>query len=116
MQRAVDSATELTKAMRKSILAGERINMDALLADKGLATAQRDLYQAKYNYTLALLRLKQQAGTLSIEDLEKIAHYFERDETTPQYVRTEYQGKEPVVGKVEVKTQPSIVLPDLLAR
>ena len=116
LQRAVDSATELTKAMRKSILAGERINMDALLADKGLATAQRDLFQAKYNYTLALLRLKQQAGTLSIEDLEKVASYFERDASMPQYARYEYQGKEPQVGKVEVKVSPNIVLPDLLVR
>jgi protease secretion system outer membrane protein len=79
LNRAVESATELTKAMRLSIKGGERINMDALLADKGLANAQRDLAQAKYNYLLSYLRLKQQAGNLTSEDLQHVASYFEID-------------------------------------
>lgn len=79
LNRAVESATELTKAMRKSVKGGERINLDVLMADKGLATAQRDLAQAKYNYLLAYLRLKQQAGNLTSEDLQTVATYFERD-------------------------------------
>jgi protease secretion system outer membrane protein len=69
---------ELTKAMRLSIKGGERINMDALLADKGLANAQRDLAQSKYNYLLSYLRLKQQAGNLRSEDLQEVALFFER--------------------------------------
>ncbi len=80
LNRAVDSATELTKAMRKSVQGGQRINLDILLADKGLATAQRDLAQAKYNYMLALLKLKQQAGNLTIEDLENVALNFRKDQ------------------------------------
>lgn len=80
LNRAVESALELTKAMRKSIKGGERINLDVLLADKGLATAQRDLAQAKYNYLLSYLRLKQQAGNLTSEDLQLVATYFERDQ------------------------------------
>lgn len=79
LHRAVDSANELTKAMRKSVQGGQRINLDVLLADKGLATAKRDLAQAKYNYMLASLRLKQQAGTLTLEDLEKTAKNFQTD-------------------------------------
>jgi protease secretion system outer membrane protein len=79
LNRAVESSTELTKAMRLSIKGGERINMDALLADKGLANAQRDLAQAKYNYLLSYLRLKQQAGNLRSEDLQEVAMYFERN-------------------------------------
>ena len=79
LNRAVESATELTKAMRLSIKGGERINMDALLADKGLANAQRDLAQAKYNYLLSFLRLKQQAGNLTSDDLQEVATYFDRD-------------------------------------
>lgn len=77
LTRAVESATELVKAMRKSIQAGQRINLDALIADKGLATAQRDLSQARYAYLLATLRLKQQAGILTLEDLEKVATNFQ---------------------------------------
>jgi len=79
LNRAVESAAELTKAMRKSVRGGERINLDVLLADKGLATAQRDLSQAKFNYLLAYARLRQQAGNLTSEDLQLIASYFERD-------------------------------------
>lgn len=80
LNRAVDSATELTRAMRKSVQGGQRINLDVLVADKGLATAKRDLAQAKYNYMLSLLRLKQQAGNLALEDLEKIAMNFQKDQ------------------------------------
>jgi protease secretion system outer membrane protein len=78
LNRAVESSMELTKAMRLSIKGGERINMDALLADKGLANAQRDLAQSKYNYLLSYLRLKQQAGNLRSEDLQEVALFFER--------------------------------------
>lgn len=79
LNRSVISGIELSKAMRKSVQGGQRINLDVLLADKALATAQRDLAQAKYNHFLTLLRLKQQAGTLEIDDLEKVAGNFERD-------------------------------------
>jgi len=79
LKRSVESGKELTKAMRKSVQGGQRINLDVLLADKGLATSQRDLAQAKYNHLLAFLKLKQQAGTLSIEDLELVARNFEED-------------------------------------
>ena len=79
LNRAVDSASELTRAMRKSVQGGQRINLDILMADKGLATAKRDLAQAKYNYMLSLLRMKQQAGTLTLEDLEKTAKNFQTD-------------------------------------
>ena len=79
LTRAVDSARELTKAMRKSVVGGVRINLDILVADKTFASAQRDLAQAKYAYLLATLKLKQAAGTLSFDDLEKVALYFKRD-------------------------------------
>lgn len=82
LNRAVESSTQLIKAMRLSVKGGERINLDVLMADKTLATAQRDLAQAKYNYLLASLRLKQQAGTLTVEDLQKVATNFHRSPNT----------------------------------
>lgn len=117
LQRAVESATELTKAMRQSIIAGERINMDALIADKGLVTAQRDLAQTKYNYTIALLRLKQQAGTLNAEDLEKIAAFFERDPSTPKLAIIKDEKSLGSNGAVSVQSSPKLLtLPDLLTK
>jgi len=79
LNRSVISGTELTKAMRKSVQGGQRINLDILVADKTLATSKRDLAQANYNHLLAYLKLKQQAGTLEIEDLEVVARFFESD-------------------------------------
>lgn len=83
LMRAVSSSSELTRAMRKSIQGGVRINLDALFADKAFATAQRDLAQAKYSYLLSVLKLKQQAGILTVEDLEKTAAYFQLDSGRP---------------------------------
>lgn len=82
LNKAVESATELTKAMRKSVIGGQRINVDVLLADKALATAKKDLAQSKYVYMLSLLRFKHQAGTLALEDLEKAALNFYKDSTS----------------------------------
>lgn len=79
LNRAVESAKELTKAMRKSVAGGVRINLDILVADKGFASSQRDLAQAKYAYLLAVMKLKQQAGNLTLEDLERAAAFFKRD-------------------------------------
>ena len=79
LERAVESATELTRAMRSSVRGGVRINLDILVAEKTLATAQRDLAQAKYNYMLSYIKLKQQAGNLTIEDLERVAVNFYKD-------------------------------------
>lgn len=74
---AQDSATQLVKSMRKSVLAGERINVDVLLAEKGLLNTRRDLAQAKYNYLLAYLRLNQLGGVLEVEEFQKVASYFQ---------------------------------------
>ena len=109
LNRAVESATELTKAMRNSVKGGERINLDVLLADKGLATAQRDLAQAKYNYLLAYLRLKQQAGNLTSEDLQLAATFFERDQGAPYplpNLSTATAEKVPALAKVDVLAAP----------
>jgi protease secretion system outer membrane protein len=122
LTRAVESASELTLAMRKSVRGGERINLDVLMADKGLATAQRDLAQAKYNYLLAYLRLKQQAGNLTAEDLQLVSTYFERDQNKlalanpmdSQSNKASVQAKAvapAIEGKVNVMAMPPSDLP-----
>jgi protease secretion system outer membrane protein len=73
---AVDSALLLVQATEKSIKGGIRINLDLLNAQSQLFSAQIDLAEARYNYLLAYLRLRLAAGTLVLEDLEKIAAYF----------------------------------------
>lgn len=115
LNRAVESASELTKAMRKSVKGGERINLDVLMADKGLATAQRDLAQAKYNYLLAYLRLKQQAGNLTSEDLQLVATYFERDQNVlPPTTKSAQNKPKPIeaMATVDVRAVPASSVPD----
>ena len=79
LERAVESATTLTRAMRKSVAAGERANIDVLLADKTRANAEKDLSQAKYNYLVATLKLKQLAGNLNVGDLQQVAENFDKN-------------------------------------
>lgn len=76
LELAVDSALLLVQATEKSIQGGIRINLDLLDAQRQLFSAQVDLAQARYDYLLAYLRLRQAAGTLILEDLEKVAAHF----------------------------------------
>ena len=76
LELAVDSALLLVQATDKSIKGGVRINLDLLDAQRQLFSAQVNLAEAKYNYLLAYLRLRLAAGTLALDDLEKVATYF----------------------------------------
>ena len=115
LNRAVESAMELKKAMRQSVKGGERINLDVLMADRQAANAQKDLAQAKYNYLLSYLRLKQQAGNLSSQDLETVATYFERDKSfvPPAVVPAKplaLKASEPIAQVSVLANPPSAVL------
>lgn len=76
LNKARSSATLLVEAMRKGVQAGERINLDVLVAQKNLFVTSRDLAQAKYNYLLAYLKVKQLTGELEVDDFQKVATYF----------------------------------------
>jgi protease secretion system outer membrane protein len=76
LEKAVSSSSLLIQATEKSILGGVRINLDLLNAKQQLYTSQRDLAQARYNYLLAIVKLRAAAGTLSDQDLLEVAAYF----------------------------------------
>ncbi|MEY3106043.1 MAG: hypothetical protein RIT35_204 [Pseudomonadota bacterium] len=76
LQSAQESSELLVKAMRKSVQSGERINLDILLAQKGLFLTSRDLSQAKYGYLIAYLKLFQLGGSLDPIDFNQVALYF----------------------------------------
>ena len=61
LEFAVESAELLVHATQKSIQGGIRINLDLLDAQQQLYSTQGELTQARYNYLLAYLRLKQAA-------------------------------------------------------
>ncbi len=74
--KSVKSAELLVDATRQSIKGGVRINLDLLNAQQQLFAARRDLAQARYNYLLSYLRLRNAAGTLDGNDLQLVASYF----------------------------------------
>lgn len=76
LDKAVASSQELVKATEKSIKGGIRINLDLLNAQQQLFTNLRDRAQARYDYLVALVRLRAAAGTLSGDDVREIGTYF----------------------------------------
>jgi protease secretion system outer membrane protein len=76
LEKAVESGKLLMTATEQSIKGGVRINLDLLNAQQQLYTSERDLAQARYNYLVALLRLRSAAGTLGPDDVREIALYF----------------------------------------
>ncbi|MFI4938966.1 MAG: TolC family outer membrane protein [Burkholderiales bacterium] len=74
--KSVKSAKLLITATMQSIKGGVRVNLDLLNAKQQLYLAQRDLAQARYSYLLADLKLRADAGVLSIDNLYSIAGYF----------------------------------------
>jgi len=76
LMTSVESADLLVQATRQSIKGGVRINLDLLNAQQQLFAARRDLAQARYSYVLSDLRMRNAAGTLSVDDLRTMAAYF----------------------------------------
>ncbi|MES2072362.1 MAG: TolC family outer membrane protein [Pseudomonadota bacterium] len=74
--KSVNSATELVQATKQSVKGGVRINLDVLNAQQQLVQAKRDLAQARYNYLVAYLRLRNAAGILSGDDLRTVSGFF----------------------------------------
>ncbi|MGH8465163.1 MAG: TolC family outer membrane protein [Pseudomonas sp.] len=75
-QMAVDSARELTVAVRKSVAGGERVNADVLDAEQRYVDALKNLAQARYAYLMAWIKVKQLAGTLTADDVRQVGDYF----------------------------------------
>ena len=79
LENSVDSARMLVEATQKSIGAGMRTNLDLLNAQQQLFAAKRDLSQARNNYLLYYLKLRQAAGVVDMGDLREVAGYFVAD-------------------------------------
>jgi len=68
--RAVASSEAAEQATRYGYEAGKRTMVDVLNAQSATTEARRNYDQARFGHLLSMLRLKQQAGALSIEDFE----------------------------------------------
>ncbi|RKF17558.1 heme transporter [Altericroceibacterium spongiae] len=74
--QAAAAAKERLRATRRSIVGGERTNLDALDAERQRLEALRDLARARYDYLLAWLSLRWQAGTLDDDAIKRVGGCF----------------------------------------
>lgn len=69
LEQAVISAESALNATEAGFEVGTRTIVDVLLSTRNLFEARRNLSGARYNYVIAILALKQAAGSLSEQDL-----------------------------------------------
>ncbi|NIP72288.1 MAG: TolC family outer membrane protein [Gammaproteobacteria bacterium] len=78
LKQAIVSAESALEATEAGFEVGTRTIVDVLLAQRNLFRARRDYAQARYEYIVNTLRLKQAAGTLEPGDLQRINTWLEQ--------------------------------------
>ena len=76
-QQAIISAQSALDATQAGYEVGTRNIVDVLNAQRGLYAAIRDYSNARYDYVINRLKLKQQAGTLSPADVYELEKWLE---------------------------------------
>jgi len=76
-KQSIISSRSAVDATQAGYEVGTRNVVDVLNAQNTLYSAQRDYANSRYDYILNLMRLKEQAGLLSPEDVIKLDSYLE---------------------------------------
>ncbi len=76
LAQAVQSSRTALEATQAGFEVGTRTIVDVLNAQRSLYNAITNYYQSRYNYISNVLRLKQAAGTLQVQDLEEIDRFL----------------------------------------
>ncbi|HEX6993238.1 MAG TPA: TolC family outer membrane protein [Gammaproteobacteria bacterium] len=79
LRQAVESAQTALRATEAGYEVGTRTSVEVQQSLEQLTRAQTDYARARYEYILNTLRLKQAAGTLTVEDIEQIDGWLERE-------------------------------------
>lgn len=77
--QAVYFSAELVKMNRLKLEAGTTTMLEVLDNITNLRLDQQALAKSRYDYILNLLQLKLAAGTITIEDIKDISHYFSQN-------------------------------------
>ena len=88
LEQAVASSKTALEATQAGFDVGTRTIVDVLNSQRTLYLAITNYYQSRYVYVGNVLRLKQAAGTLQIQDLEQIDRWLE-DRTPPEKAMAE---------------------------
>ncbi|MCL6415610.1 TolC family outer membrane protein [Aestuariirhabdus sp. Z084] len=79
--QGIISTQSALEATESGYEVGSRNIVDVLNAQRNLYASQRDYLNARYDYILNTLRLKQEAGTLSPQDLSDLNQWISKTDT-----------------------------------
>lgn len=72
LRQAVQSSETALQATEAGFEVGTRTTVDVLVSQNTLARAQTNFARSRYDYILNILRLKQAAGGLNVDDLDEV--------------------------------------------
>ena len=78
-KQAITSATSALEATDAGYEVGTRNIVDVLISQRVLYQAQRDYANARYDYIISMLKLREVAGQLSPEHLAQLDRWLSRD-------------------------------------
>jgi len=84
LEQAVASSRTALEATEAGFEVGTRTIVDVLNAQFNLFQAITNFYQARYDYILNTMRLRQAAGTLQVQDLERFEQFLVPRKTPEQ--------------------------------
>jgi outer membrane protein len=91
LEQAVRSSRTALEATQAGFEVGTRTIVDVLNSQRALYQAITNYYQSRYVYIGNVLRLKQAAGTLQIQDLEQIDRWLTDREPTERTIDLEQE-------------------------
>jgi outer membrane protein len=94
LAQAVQSSRTALEATQAGFEVGTRTIVDVLNFQFQLYQSITNYEQARYDYLLNYMRLKQAAGTLQVQDLEVLEQYFE-DRKSPEEQFAEEEAAKP---------------------
>lgn len=93
LEQAVASSRTALQATEAGFEVGTRTIVDVLNSQFTLYAAITNYYQSRYDYVLNALRLKQAAGTLAVQDLERIDQFLEKRKSPEQLFAEEAKAE-----------------------
>lgn len=90
LEQAVASSRTALEATQAGFDVGTRTIVDVLNSQRALYSAITNYYQSRYVYVGNVLRLKQAAGTLKVEDLEQVDRWLKERKPPEEVVPEEY--------------------------
>lgn len=78
LERGVESSSTALRATEAGFEVGTRTTVDVLASQEVLRRAQTNYARSRYDYMLNVLRLKQAAGGLAVEDIEEVDGWLQQ--------------------------------------